>query len=389
MKPITKQRIKSRFTVGLVAVMGALGLSGTPGCSEFHPIWGPSRLSSNYKQRVLHRLGRKLDKFMRSEKPHEFDREDDTLYIRADNFHSTMNDFCLANTGTYNNTFETNRMVIEYVDPVTGEKVVRKQIIPNDGTLDTAFGRVDGFGTLAEVDARITAKARKYFNKPEMEVLVTQDAGDFVNPPLFLGFANATDSDNSTQIDKASVVGDLQGAIYASGLDERTKYFAVSKRTGNMDKRDEQGNFFDSNKDGKLICSTSHPDYIRRVVLIGETAKAAFHGYEKINVGDEDVMVGVGNSDYGLSYRINDFGRFGDFFNSVSGASDSVQYAQGSLDTGFRGNHLAKNQGRKESALQRAGRVLGDVSAVTGNVGLIKGDVEGLVPGSDSGNGSE
>lgn len=374
MKRKTQMSLRKTVLGGLVSLLGATGLSGMSGCSEFNKVYEPNPISSTHKIRGLYSLGQKVEGLLETGKPHIFEPETDTLYVRAENFDETLTEFGLRNTGTYNEFFETNRIEVKYTDPRSGKQIIEKQIVPNDGTIDVeGLGSFDAFTTRQGLDEIITKTAREKFGE-EVDVTVKQITNPMQDQPnVFLGYAIATSPAGLNILGLTTQPISMQGITFAGPMAD-TKYMVGIKRITNIDSQ-TNGLFVDSNNDKKIIDSPQHPDYIRRVVVMGETGKFAGGVYPKIKAGDEDVYIGLGNRPLDnlqgtfaeVGETTEQFGRITGGFMDIYGDAHSIGHEW----TYLPGRGL--NKPAKPNRLQRMNGYITDVNNVIDGINGLNG----------------
>jgi len=344
--------------VGLASVVSA----GCSMISEFNPLFAPNEISSTHKQRGQFKFGQQIENLHESGKPYTFNRESDTLYVRAEDFHDTLEEFGLEDTGTFNEVFETNRIKVSYTNPKTGEKVEETQIVPNDGTIDTDLGSFDAFGPRQKLDDAVTAAAREKFGDSTMEVKVQQVAYPMQDQPsIYLGQAQVSSPFGGGIVHIGDQPLDLQMAT-AAGPTVDTKYVAVFKNTDNLGSTLENGEVVDSKK---------HDDFVSRVVVYGSTGGFINGAYPKINFGHRDRLVGLGNRPLDNAIAANH--KVGEYMDSVLHMTSGYVLGRGDVDfmaneTVYLQSHLANNG--KQSKLQK---ITGRIGEVTDAIGAVKG----------------
>lgn len=355
-----------------VAGLGTLLLGGCSQLiSEFNPLFKPAEISSTHQQRDWFELGRKIEGMATSRREYQLDGETGTLYVDMAHYNDALAEFGLTERGTFNELFETNEVRMTHTNPKTRESESVVQMIPNDGTIDTPFGdRVNAFGTMAELDEKVTNLARDFYQDPNMQVVVTQEHNNQDNPPLYLGFVTLSTPHGADLVPRANFGGLLQQAALVGGM-ARSKYLMKIDRNSNDDhvralltkERKEIG-------DEREVTDSDvmeHPMHVRRVIAYGYAGIVASQGYDKISVGDESIVIGVYN----------------DPLKNANAFLDEVTQSLGKVAdlTGqFMGTHsnldLIRNKSRylpqRESRPSGLGRFTGQVNEATDAINSVR-----------------
>lgn len=122
----------------------------------------------------------------------------------------------------------------------------------------------------------------------------------------------------------------------------------------------------------------ANANFVNRVVVYGPTGNFVGGLYDDVNFADKDLLIGLGNRPMDNVRR--NLAYIGGVGNDMFGVTEAIQGAHESADRLFRRNYLPQNQGPNTTPLQRAVKVTGQVSDLTGNLSGTKSNLETLVP---------
>lgn len=334
-KKSVMQKIRGAVAGGLVGLMGL-----TSGCQ--------TPLNSTRIERALTSEATIADGVMGG-RPY---KDGDVLYVRMQDAGNVLKEqygLDIENRA-YPALYQGNLVQIKYTDPKTNQTVVDSQTIAADCTIDTLdFGSFNACVSRSSLDDAITKEAN---SNGVASVSVTQVAfpmaegsDQFMGKAFYLG-----EKDHELVSGVAYLPQKAHRVLLDSGVGHDAKYVEVVMNVGNG----------------------------QRVVAIAD-AVACQTGKVTMTLGHDDtvIMVGRGLNSSWTDMREN-LQEVGGIFNDFTGASDAIQAAHKSLDTGFRRNYLERNNLPNESCLDKAAKNLGKVKEVTGGFVGLKGDIKTL-----------